>query len=216
MGALLIGILFIFMGTLWFIISITPGIEFNFGYIWPVFLLVPSLLFFGEYLGSKDKKSKYGLLIPANLLFFLAMTFFVNMIFTLNYDYGNIWIITMFMYPGSVAIAFWITWLVSKKGALLIPAVILSFISFLLVCVTMSIIILPGSGFEDLSRFVWPFLFIGFGLLIVLSPTWSRVFHWDNEKEWGKNLGKEMEKMGTDIEKVFEGEIVEEKIEDNE
>lgn len=195
------GLLLISCGLIWLAGNIFPELNINWGILWPLFLFLPGVFLWFVYLFAKGKENDWGILIPANILVFLGLTFFINMFVSTVWDYGTIWALTAFMYPGSVAIAFWITWLASdRKFGLAIPAGILTAIS-LIVFIFATLTVLVGDtllGGRFASVF-WPLLFIGIGLFALLSPVWTKVFKPSNAKDWedwGEKFGKEMEKQG--------------------
>jgi hypothetical protein len=213
------GLLLVACGVVWLASNIFK-LNIDFGLLWPGFLLVPGIILWFTYLVSRDKDSSWGVLIPANILFFLGVTFFINVFVSRFLDYGSIWAWTVFMYPGSVALAFWITWAFSnKKNALIIPAVILSAISFMLLCLMSFALLFTDQ--TEVTKYLWPLMLVCAGSFILTSPLWGRAFpnkeEWKDQekwKAWGENFGRKMEKMGKDVEKSVNEAMKDEKPQD--
>jgi hypothetical protein len=204
---LLSGGLLILFGGLWLAANFIPGFNINWDLIWPLFLVIPGLVFWVKYLSATDRSAVVGMLIPANILLFLGLIFYFNIFASDVLLVDNIWVFTAFMYPGSVALAFWITWFASKRQIpFLIPAVILSGISLLVFCGTSAVSLIGGEATSDVSRLTWPLLIVCLGFFVLLSPIWSNsVFKSSNFG--GKNTEsweKWMEDFGKSIENAFE------------
>ncbi len=183
-----------------------------------MFMLVPGLFFWAIWISSNTKKEDYALLVPANILTLLSLSFFTNIFIASVLGVQTIWEFTSFMYPGSVALAFWISWLGSgrKDDGLKSVAIIMTIIYIFLFIFGLPAYILEetfGLSFGDLF---WPVILILIGLVIIFDPfkNTNKIGgkSEDEWEEWGTELGKKMEKIGSDIgkglTKMFEGEEV--------
>lgn len=198
------GALLVLAGLVWLLSNLFE-FQIDFGLLWPAFLLIPALILWSSYLFG-GKKTDVGVLIPANILLFLSITFFFNTFASVVLGYSQAWVLTVFMYStGPVAIAFWITWFASgKKPGYLIPAVILTVISVCIAAVTVPIALFSTPIFAELTRVGWPLLLILIGLMVIFGPIWSKAFTPDEEKD---SKAKEGDQPKVDIE---EAEIVDE------
>lgn len=206
------GLFFILCGVTWLISNLIPEIQINWSIIWPVFILFPGVFFWALYLFNRND---YALLIPANVLVFLSITFFINILFQNAFNYPEIWALLAFMYPGSVAMSFWIVWFISKKNILLVPAVILSMASLLVMCISTFLLFVSGPAGDEAHKVFWPLTAICIGLFIIMGPLWTLPFkdgegRWIGKtekewEEWGKKFGKEMEKTGNNLEESIDG-----------
>lgn len=213
------GGMLILFGSLWFAANFIPGFNIDWNLIWPLFVLLPGLFFLTRYLFSRQRRQEVGLLIPAGILVFLGLTFYFNILLTEVFMVQGSWAFTAFMYPGGVALAFWITWLASgREVGFLIPAVIMSLVSLLVFCLTASVSVLGGEATANINRVIWPLLIICIGFFVLLSPLWAGAA-WKNSRfmgrtkkeweDWGKEVGKSMDAWGNDfgkqVENAFEG-----------
>jgi len=197
------GALLVLAGLFWLLSNLFE-FQIDFGMLWPAFLLIPGLILWSSYLFGGDK-ADVGVLIPANILLFLSVTFFFNTFASVVLGYSQAWVLTVAMYStGPVAIAFWITWFASgRKAGYLIPAVILTIISICIASVTVPIALFNTPIFAEVTRIGWPLLLILIGLMVVFGPIWAKAFTPD-----GESGEKKKPQAGPDIE---EAEIVEEK-----
>lgn len=142
----IIGGAFIFAGIL-FLLSNLDIITIS--EIWPVFLLIPGLLFF--YIFFKDRKN-IGLLMPATILTLFGMLFVYCELF--GWDALRTFWPIFIMAPG---LAFFLMYyLGNKEKGFLISGSILVFIS------------LAFLGLTDSSTYFWPVLLIGIGVYLLL------------------------------------------------
>lgn len=199
---LILGGFLIFIGGLWLLANIIPGVNISWGIMWPVFLMLPGLGFWLGWIFSDNKEKNYGLIIPGTILVCLATLFFVNMFFTLVLHYGTIWAWTSFGYTGSVAAALWAGWLVSNRNTkelkdLKTGAIVLTVISVSIWAVmTFTLTISSVMPWRYIGR-LWPCGIITIGLLVLFGP-WLRrrkilgktEAEWE---EWGEDLGKSIE-----------------------
>lgn len=176
------GILLIVVGGVW-LLSNLFDVNIDFGIFWPVFLLIPAALLWGSYLFG-GSKADVNVLIPANILLFLGITFLFNMIASVYLNYGDAWILTIAMYStGPVAIAFWITWAASgRKKDYLVPAVVLTIVSSCIAATTVPLALFRTSIFQQLAQLAFPLMLILLGFLIVTGPFWSRRFEQQSPK----------------------------------
>jgi hypothetical protein len=188
----------------------------NWGLIWPFFIIIPGVFFWASWFSSKDRQEKWGLLIPAGILSFLGLTFLVNMFVSTYGDFGGIWILSAFMYPGSVALAFWMAWFIQgrKERGLMIVASILSVVSLVVLMISLTAYL--SIGFFAVTK-MWPLFIICLGFVVLFSPIFKTAFKKDGKyfgkteaewHEWGENFGRsfedKMEKKGKDFEKEME------------
>lgn len=201
-GRIIWGIVLILVGVVWLVSNFVPDFKLNWNYIWPLFLLVPGLVMWIGFLVSRKKKEDVGVLIPANILTFLALTFYINIIGSDVFHVEGIWAFTAFMYPGTIALAFFITWVFAKEFGFLIPAFILGVISVLIFCATSGVALIGGEATAQVPALVWPTIIICLGTFILLSPLWAGAMRkrtrWmgkseDEWEKWGDNLGKQIE-----------------------
>jgi hypothetical protein len=141
-GKLFSGIALIIMGIL-FLISNFEWIPFTF--FWPVFVLIPGLVFGFAFL--KDRKS-YGFLMPFSVLTIISIVFFACEIFGWR-NMQDLWPVFLIA-PGCGF--FLMYYFGEKEKALLYPATILSFLGLLFL-----------SG-KDAEIYVLPIILIGIGL----------------------------------------------------
>lgn len=133
----------ILAGTVFLLTGLFPQL-FRLSYLWPVFILYPGAFLFGVWLISKNRSERSILLIPAVTLIILSLTLFLNVFVVRGFGYTEVWLWTAFMFPGSLAIGFWIVWLLSgKKSGYRIGASILSVIALLILALSIGIIFLP-------------------------------------------------------------------------
>lgn len=199
MSKLIGGGLLILFGAIWLAANFIPGFNINWGAVWPLFMVIPGLYFWAKYLLSNDRVGSAGVLVPGTLLVFLGLTFYFNMFATDTLNIDNVWLFTAFMYPGSVAIAFWTAWVASKREvAFLVPAVILTGISTLVFCAVSGVALIGGQATADINKLTWPLIIIGIGFFVIVSPLWSGAifknsrFMGKTKEEW-QNWGKDLE-----------------------
>jgi hypothetical protein len=175
------GILLILAGATWLGTNLL-NVNIDFTLLWPIFLLIPGAILWLTYLFSKNQ-SNHAVLIPANILVFLSITFFFNMFASVVLHYDRAWLLTVSMYStGPVAIAFWITWAASGRlTRYLVPAVIMTIISACIAFITVPLALFNTPIFTELSKVGFPLLMILIGLLIIFSPIWTKAFEQSNE-----------------------------------
>ncbi len=216
-GKLFLGSMLILFGGLWLASSFIPEFRINWGLLWPIFLLIPGLFFWGKFLFSRNRTGDIGLVIPGTILVCLALVFFINTVGSSLLKIDGLWLFTAFMYPGSVALSFLLAWLFSRENTFLIPAFILLAITGLVFCATTSVAILGGSATADINRVLLPIILVCVGVFVLINPFWVAVFRgkdgkWGGKteqewKSWGENLGKKMERMGEDISRSIENAL---------
>lgn len=202
-SGLVFGVLLILAGGIWLVSNIFK-LNIDFSVLWPLFILVPGLMWWVDYLVKHQQPEAYRLLIPANILTFLGLTFFTNVLVDRYLNYNLIWAWTVFMYPGSVAIAFWIAWLFSaKKKALLVPATILTFISAMLLCVVSVGFLFSGQS--EITKYIWPLMLICGGVFILSTPLWQKSFP---ESKRSENHNNTKQPASNPSNEVQEAELV--------
>lgn len=131
-GDYIIGIMFILIGGV-FLLNNFDLIEFKIGNHWPLFLLIPGLIFESSYfLRRKDP----GLLVPGGILTTYGLLFYINEI------YGWSWMSDLWpIFPLGVAIGLFQLYLFGgKERALLIPVGILGGFSLFSLVITLRFI----------------------------------------------------------------------------
>lgn len=175
-----VGIVLVILGALWLAANFIPGFQIDWSYVWPLFILLPGLYLYSVYLRDHTSAGSWQVLIPANILTFLGITFFVNTIFSELFNFPQIWGWTVFMYPASIGIAFFIAWTASRKMSLLIPAIILAVFSLFVLCISMTVFTFADTNFRRIVSASWPLLLIAFGLLMMFgSPLWRHMSKYD-------------------------------------
>ncbi|HBW35117.1 hypothetical protein [Desulfosporosinus sp. BICA1-9] len=118
----ILGLVFVILGTFLFTNNLFYWNFFSMENFWPIFILIPGLLFEWSYFSTSRNP---GLLVPGGILTFLGLLFFFE-IFT-NWQFsGYTWPI----YPLSVAFGLFQLYLFSgRPRGLLIPVFILSTVS---------------------------------------------------------------------------------------
>ena len=115
-----IGIILIVVGLL-FALGTTDVFLFSWGALWPIFLLIPSLVFHGAFFMSRTR-SNAGLLVPGGVLLVLSLLFFWCNIF--GWDWmGSLWPVVM-LAPALGRVEMYLFG--GGSPGLLIPVVILS------------------------------------------------------------------------------------------
>lgn len=209
-----VGALLVVFGAIWLASNFVPGFEINWEFIWPLFLIVPGVLMWVKYLSQPKETRNFAILVPANALIFLGITFYINIIGSDVFKVEGIWAATAFLYPGSVALAFWVTYLASKKEVgLLIPAGILSMVSLFILCSTSAVALIGGTATEEVNRALWPILIICLGFFVLLSPFWAAALKQEQRwmgktarewESWSKEFGKKMDQWGQKVDTAFE------------
>jgi Domain of unknown function (DUF5668) len=115
-----VGIILIVVGLL-FALGTTDVIHFSWGTLWPIFLLIPSLVFHSVFFMSRTR-SNAGLLVPGGILLVLSLLFFWCNFF--GWDWmGSLW--PMFMLAPALGL-FELYLFGGGNPGLLIPVVILT------------------------------------------------------------------------------------------
>lgn len=175
-----VGIVLIVLGSLWLAANFIPGFEIDWNFVWPLFILLPGLYLYSNYVRERQSASAWQLLIPANILTLLGLTFYVNTIFSELFRFPQIWGWTVFMYPASIGVSFLIAWSVSRKVSLLIPAVILGLLSIFVLCISMTVFTVADVNFRRLVSASWPIILIVFGLFMMFGgPLWKQLGKYD-------------------------------------
>lgn len=190
LSSLLIGGLFILLGTVWLFANIFK-VDLPWDIMWPFFLIVPGVALWFSYFSNP--KRDHEVLIPANILLFLGGTFLFNMIVSNYLHYSDVWVATVAMYStGPVAIAFWITWAASRKPGYMVPAIILTLITFCIASITLPIALFNQVFFGKFWNVMWPLFIIMIGVFIIFVPIFKMLT---------KEPGKEEESLDDKIDK---------------
>lgn len=191
---LLLGITLIVGGSAWIALNLLD-VNIDFAVVWPLFLIIPGIAFWVSYFFNRKD---WGVLIPANILLFLGLTFLLNSTVSNYLEYESIWTWTTFMYTGAPAIAFWIAWYASKKEiGMLIPAVILTLISFGTFCISLSVLLFSDLRLLEAGQVFWPLLFVCGGMFLLLMPFWQLVWRVDGAEEKKKDKKRKMTQKNT-------------------
>lgn len=175
-----VGIVLVVLGCLWLAANFIPGFEIDWNFVWPLFILLPGMYLYSVYVRERLSASAWQLLIPANILTLLGLTFYVNTIFSELFRFPQIWGWTVFMYPASIGVSFLIAWSVSRKVSLLIPAVILGLLSIFVLCISMTVFTVADVNFRRLVSASWPIVLILFGLFMMFGgPLWKHLGKYD-------------------------------------
>jgi len=129
------------------------GLNVDFGYIWPIFLLIPGIFFWIMFYSKKEKqRMRSSLLLPGTILIIYSLYFFYNQI--TNYDFAGE---TSFVFTLGVALGFFAMYYFGeiKNKGILIPAWILAGVSAILLLSTV------GGGIW------WPIIIIFVGLFLL-------------------------------------------------
>jgi hypothetical protein len=167
--SLILGVIFFGCGVSWLLANLF-GWQINFGVVWPLFLVLPGLFFIFNY-ATRDREN-HEQLFPGVILTALGLTFLVNNLGQALFQNNVLWTLTIFMYPGSVALGFWAVWLATgRQFKHAFVAMILSAISLFLLCL-FSLVVIADTLFANtqLGRFVWPLSFICVGSIILFFP----------------------------------------------
>lgn len=111
------------------------GLEIYIGGAWPLFLLIPGVLFWIAYLSSRAQRDNYGLLIPGTILIVYSVYFFI-----LEITGGNYAAEFSFLFTFGIGLAFFAAHYMSRaqpKG-LKIAGWILTVISIITLISTLS------------------------------------------------------------------------------
>lgn len=201
-----VGLFLVAFGLLWIIGNFIQQFSI-WSLMWPTFILMPGLLLFSIWVNQRNNRQIWGMLIPATILISLAVLFYFNMFVTVIFHYGLIWAWTSFGYTGSVAVAFFICYLITKRKGLLTVAQILGIITtFILITVWFLLflfVVLP----YGLAGKLWPIILIFFGIiLLVQKGVWS-LFERNGKyfgrteaewKKWGEGFGESIRKTFED------------------
>lgn len=218
-ASLVLGSLFLCCGVTWLIANFA-GWNINFSLLWPLFLLIPGGITLSNYLVNRKEIE---MLIAGITLILLSATFLLNNLLFQATGSSLIWTITIFMYPGSAAIAFWIAWTVKGEFKLAVTAIILSAVSLFLLCFFSFVAIVDrffaatGAG-----RLIWPLALICVGVIILLisvvvASVKDRTRKFEKQvAQFGKNLEEKLNpseprKLSEPAPVAQEAEIVQEK-----
>ncbi|MDP2683886.1 MAG: hypothetical protein Q8P20_02405 [bacterium] len=141
---ILIGCLFILQNM---------GLNINLGFYWPIFLLIPGVIFWISFYQDRENKSS-AILIPGTILIVYSLYFFFNQ--TNDYQYAGE---TSFIFTLGIALGFFAAYYLAREKnrtkGFLIPAWILSGVA---------LINLLGTTTQWEW---WPILLIGIGVYLL-------------------------------------------------
>jgi hypothetical protein len=138
--------------------------------LWPVFSTLAGVGFFASWLFSRDKRSSYGVMIPATITFLIGLFFFG---FTLGAfawgDMAYLWPV----FPLIVGIAFVVTWVFSgfREWGLLVPGGVTGAVGLIGLAFTLGRLEYPY------LRWIlrgWPALLILIGLIVLVGGLLDR------------------------------------------
>lgn len=102
-GSLVIGLILIGLGILFFLFNIIPGL--NAAALWPMIFLILALGFFAPpLLWPKAREGLAGLFIPGAIMLMLGVIFFYD---TLTNDWAS-WAYAWTLIPGGVGLGLWL------------------------------------------------------------------------------------------------------------
>ncbi len=102
-GSLVVGLILIGLGVLFFLFNIIPG--FNLPALWPMIFLVLAFGFFAPPLvWPQAREGLSGLFIPGAIMLMLGIIFFYN---TLTNDWAS-WAYAWTLIPGGVGLGLWL------------------------------------------------------------------------------------------------------------
>lgn len=163
-GRIYLGAFFILIGVLFLLENL--GLNVNFGYYWPVVLLVPGIIFWVTFFQNKETRSS-AILIPGTILVIYSLYFFFNQLNDYKYAGETSFIFTLGIALGFFAAYYYAKDQVKKKGYL-IPAWILTGVA---------LINLLGTTTQWEW---WPILLIGLGVYLLYKN--DKVKSNDNEQ----------------------------------
>ncbi|MFZ3589548.1 LiaI-LiaF-like domain-containing protein [Bacillus sp. DJP31] len=156
----LIGTTLIIVGVIFSLQSF--GIVTNFwGYFWPMFLIVPGVIFHLAFFLSGAKKHLAGLLVPGGILLVIGLLFAFETMTSWQFS-EDTWPIYLF----AVALGLFELYVFGgRESGLLIPVFILAGIG--------TIFLLNGLLSYPIFKF-WPLILIAVGLYIILGRSRSK------------------------------------------
>jgi hypothetical protein len=170
-----IGIGLIGIGILWAMANLVQ-IEIRWELLWPMFITIPGILLWLGFL-TGHREHNVGVLIPANILLFMGLTFQFNVIADEVLGFDKVWLLTTAMYTTApVAIGMAIAWVASGNKAYLVPASIMGAISVCILSFTVPIVLFDALAFSRFGNIFWPLLIIAVGVIIIFSPLVSMLF----------------------------------------
>lgn len=102
-GSLVVGLLLIGLGVLFFAFNVIPGIDI--GALWPMIFIVLAVGFFAPpLLWPQAREGLSGLMIPGAILLMLGLIFFYD---TLSGDWAS-WAYAWTLIPGGVGLGLWL------------------------------------------------------------------------------------------------------------
>lgn len=179
------------VGVIWVMLNVFQ-IEIKWELLWPMFITVPGILLWIGFL-TGHREHNVGVLIPANILLFMGLTFQFNVVADEILGFDKVWLLTTAMYTTApVAIGMAIAWVASGNKAYLVPATIMGAISVCILSFTVPIVLFDALAFSRFGNIFWPLLIIAIGVFIIFSPLVGMLF----------------KGLMTDRDKVSEAEVI--------
>lgn len=201
---LVIGLFFIILGILLLIPILFSWLHIDISFLWPIFIMFPGLILLAIYFQNKKKPASWVILIPGIIIVCISILFFVNSYITTLTGHSEVWALTVMVYPLSVAIAFYVSYMVSHRLVLLIIGKILGLISLFIGLITWTIWAI-SKFFPHVSIWeLWPLCIIAIGVIVLMGPLfrWMIVSNINNNLKRDENI-KDIE---ADIIEVIEEE----------
>lgn len=161
--------------------------RFNWNFIWPLFLLIPGLMFELSYFGSRRNP---GVLVPGGILTVYSVFFYFNIITGWNFM-DNLW--PVFLLGPSFGL-FQLYLFGGREKGVLIASTILGFLSA---------VFLSFSLFGFAADFIGPAALILFGLFILTKDKKSRKRHDRYDQTSRQETGHE-DDLEDDLEEYFD------------
>jgi hypothetical protein len=194
-GTIFWGLLLIVVG-IWLLLEALglsrPGIVA----LWPIFPTAVGLGLFGTWLFSADKRTEYGIAIPATINLLIGLFFFL---FTFGIFPWSAMAYLWPVFPLIVGIAFIVAWVLSlfRAWGLLIPGSITAAVGLVGLAFTLAE---TGNVYLDLFLQYWPVLLIFVGLVVLVATLVGRAGGQGGREEPSADLEDFGEKQGTDQE----------------
>ncbi len=154
-GKIFSGLLLIFIGT-FFLLQTLGILKVSWDYLWPLFILIPGIVFHLAFFLSGAQKNMAGLLVPGGILVVIGSLFFFEVITGWSFSH-----ITWPIYLIAVAFGLFELWFFgNREKGLLIPVFILT---------TLAIIFLMERFITTSVQKFWPLALIVLGLFLMFG-----------------------------------------------
>ncbi|WP_078381281.1 LiaI-LiaF-like domain-containing protein [Sutcliffiella halmapala] len=154
-GKVFSGLLLIFMGIV-FLLQTLGVFVISWGHFWPLFILVPGIIFHLSFFLSGAQKSMAGLLVPGGILVIIGLLFFFEIATSWSYSHAT-WPIYLF----AVAFGLFELWFFgTREVGLLIPVLILTVLGVFFIIE--QFIAFP-------IQHLWPLILIVVGLYLLIG-----------------------------------------------